>query len=129
MFAFSDELYCIKDFAEHYDNQIKSRIGGMTQNGLSYIPDAIRACRNLILEYARDRNYLILVSDGNPTGYLGIEEDFKASVKELGRYGINIAGIGIVGSGIQKTIRGARIINTPSDIVKEFMTIYYGLSG
>jgi len=128
MFAFSDEFYCIKDYTEPYDSQIRSRIGGMTQKGLSYIPDAIRTCRSLILEHASDRNYIILVSDGNATGYANIEEDFKISVKELGRYGINIAAIGIIGSGIKRTIREAKIINQPSDIVKEFMEIYYALS-
>jgi hypothetical protein len=75
-----------------------------------------------------DRNYLILVSDGNPSGYAGIEEEFAASVKELGKSGIDLAAIGVAGSSIKKTIRKARIINEPSEIVKEFMEIYHGLS-
>jgi hypothetical protein len=128
MFAFSDDLYCIKDFTEPYDSQAKSRIGGMTQNGLSYIPDALRACRSLILEYVKDRNYFILVSDGLPSGYAGIEREFDAAIKELGKSGIELAAIGIAGSSIKKRIRKARIINEPSDIVKEFMEVYHGLS-
>jgi hypothetical protein len=128
MFAFSDELYCIKDFTETYDSQAKSRIGGITQSGLSYIPDALRACRSLILEYAKDRNYLILVSDGLPSGYAGIEEEFDAAIKELGKSGIDLAAIGVAGSSIKKKIRKAKIISEPSDIVKEFMEIYHGLS-
>jgi len=128
MFAFSDELYCIKDFNEPYDTAVRARIGGLTQNGLSHIPDAIRACRNLIAEHAKDRNYLILVSDGTPSGYSGIEAEFAASIKELGKYGIDLAAIGVAGSSIKKMIRKARIIEEPADIVKEFMEIYYGLS-
>lgn len=128
IFAFSDELYCIKDFTEPYDSQAKARIGGLTQSGLSYIPDAIRACRSLVSEYAMDRNYLILVSDGNPSGYAGIEEEFAVAVKELGKSGIDLAAIGVAGSSIKKTIRKARIINEPAEIVKEFMEIYHGLS-
>jgi hypothetical protein len=128
MFAFSDELYCIKDFTEPYDSQAKSRIGGLIQNGLSYIPDALRACRNLVLEHAKDRNYLILVSDGLPSGYPGIEGEFDVAIKELGRSGIDLAAIGVAGSSINKRIRKAKIISEPSDIVKEFMEIYHGLS-
>jgi hypothetical protein len=128
MFAFSDDLYCIKDFAEPYDSAVKARVGGMIQGGLSHIPDAIRACRRLISEHSKDRNYLILVSDGIPSGYPGIEAEFAASVKELGRYGIDLAAIGVAGGSIKKMIRKARIIDKPADIIKEFMEIYYGLS-
>ncbi|AFU59846.1 hypothetical protein Ngar_c29280 [Candidatus Nitrososphaera gargensis Ga9.2] len=128
MFAFSDEFYCIKDFTEPYDSQVKARIGGLAQNGLSHIPDAIRSCRALIGEHSKDRNYLILVSDGIPSGYLGIEAEFTASVKELGKYGINLAAIGMGGSAIKKAIRNARTIDTPADIVKEFIEIYQNLS-
>ncbi len=128
MFAFSDEFYCIKDFTEPYDSQVKARVGGLAQNGLSHIPDAIRSCRALIGEHSKDRNYLILVSDGIPSGYPGIEADFSASVKELGKYGINLAAIGMGGSAIKKAIRNARTIDTPADIVKEFIEIYQNLS-
>jgi cobalamin biosynthesis protein CobT len=128
MFAFSDELYCIKDFAEPYDSQIRARIGGLTESGLSYIPDAIRACRSLILDNSKDRNYIILVSDGVPTGYPGIEQEYAASIKELGKYGIDLAAIGIGGSAIKKVIRNARVVDAPEEMVKEFIDIYSSLT-
>jgi hypothetical protein len=128
MFAFSDDLYCIKDYAEPYGTPVKARIGGMTQGGLSHIPDAIRACRKMIAEHARDRNYLILVTDGLPSGYPEIEAEFATSVKELARYGVDLAAISVASSSIKKTIRKARIVEKPADLVKEFMEIYYSLS-
>lgn len=128
MFAFSDDLYCVKDFSEPYDNQAKARIGGLTQSGLSHIPDAIRACRSLSLEHSRDRNYIILVSDGIPSGYSGIESEFASSIKELKKYGIDLAAIGVGGDSIKKSVRTARVVNEPADIVKEFMDIYFSLS-
>jgi hypothetical protein len=128
MFAFSDDLYCIKDFNEPYSGLSKARVGGLVQKGLSYIPDAIRACRKLLVEYSCDKNYLILVSDGIPSGYPGIEEEFTLSVKELGKYGVDLAAVGIGSSSIKKTIRSARIVDKPDDVVKEFTEIYYGLS-
>lgn len=128
MFAFSDDLYCIKDYAEPYGSPVKARIGGITSGGLSHIPDAIRACRKMIAEHARERNYLILVSDGMPSGYPGIETEFAASVKELGRYGVDLAAISVAGGSIKKTIRRARIVDKPADMAKELTEIYYGLS-
>jgi hypothetical protein len=128
MFAFSDQLYCIKDFTERYDNQVRARIGGLTQNGLSQIPDAIRACRNLIVEHSRERNYLILISDGVPCGYPGIEAEYAAAIKELGKYGIDLAAIGIGSSAIKKLIRRAKTVDRPADIAKVLTEIYYGLS-
>lgn len=128
MFAFSDEFYCVKDYTEPYDNQIKARIGGLTQKGLSYIPDAIRTCRNLIAEHSQDRNYLILVSDGIPSGYQSIESEFAVSVKELGRHGINLAAVALGSASIKKVIHNARIVNSPTDMAKEFIQIYQTLS-
>lgn len=128
MFAFSDDIYCIKDYMEPYGSQVKARIGGMTQGGLSLIPDAIRACRKMIAEHASDKNFLILVSDGIPSGYPGIETEFASSVKELARYGIDLAALSVAGGSIKKTIRKARVVEQPTDLVKEFLDIYYTLS-
>jgi hypothetical protein len=128
MFAFSDDLYCIKDYGEPYGSHVKARIGGVTQGGLSLIPDAIRACRKMIAEHSSDKNFLILVSDGLPSGYPGIEDEFENSVKELARYGVDLAAISVAGSAIKKTIRKARIVEQPTDLVKEFLDIYYTLS-
>ncbi len=128
MFAFSDDLYCIKDYVEPYGSQVKARIGGMTQGGLSLIPDAIRACRKMIAEHSSDKNFLILVSDGLPSGYPGIEDEFVSSVKELARYGIDLAAFSVAGSGIKKTIHKAKVVEQPTDMIKGFLDIYYTLS-
>jgi len=128
MFAFSDELFCIKDFAEKYDDLTKARIGGIRTDGLSYIPDAIRACCNLVKQNARDRNFLILVSDGLPSGYSHIDDEFGISVKELKSFGIGLIAIGMGSASIKKTVRNARVIDKPSDITKEFMQIYTALA-
>jgi hypothetical protein len=128
MFAFSDELSCIKDFTEKYDNLIKARIGGLKMGGLSHIPDAIRACSNLVKPYSKDHNFMILVSDGLPSGYSGIEQEFSTSVKELRRSGIDLIAMCLGSQSIKKTIRNARIVEKPTDIAKEFMEVYMSLS-
>jgi hypothetical protein len=128
MFGFSDELVCIKDFEERYDNLIKARIGGIKMGGLSHIPDAIRACANLIKPHSRDRNFMILISDGVPSGYSAIEEEFSDSVKELRRHGISLIAMGVGSGSMKKTVRNAKIVDKPTDIAKQFMDLYMNLS-
>jgi len=128
MFAFSDEFHCIKDYDEHYDNSIKARIGGLTQSGLSYIPDALRAARNLARKHTKDKNFIILVSDGVPSGYPDIEKEFRLAIMELARNGVNLAAIGVGTNTITKTIRTAKVVDEPTDLVKGFMDLYADLA-
>lgn len=128
MFAFSDEFYCIKDFSEPYDSLARSRIGGLTTGGLSHIPDAIRACRQMLLEHARERNYIILVSDGLPSGYPGIEKELAGSIREAGMSGVAVAGIGIGSNRIKKYIPNAKVISEPGELARAFSEIYFSLS-
>ena len=128
MFAFSDELACIKHYAEGYDNLIKARIGGLRMSGLSHIPDAIRACANLAKPHSKDHNFMILISDGLPSGYSHIEEEFATAVKELKSHGIDLIAMGIGSASIKKTVRNARVVEKPADIAKQFMDIYMSLS-
>lgn len=137
MYAFSDDLLCIKDFAEPYDSLARSRIGGLVPDGLSHIPDALRLAGNLLLEHARDRNYVILVSDGLPSGYSGIERETALAVKELHSHGVTLAAIGVgegsggVGGGggrIKKLVANAKVIGSPTEMARAFSELYFALS-
>ncbi|MGI0020045.1 MAG: hypothetical protein ACREAY_06215 [Nitrososphaera sp.] len=128
MFAFSDDLLCIKDFSEPYDSLAKSRIGGLVPDGLSHIPDALRLARNLVLEYAKDRNYVILVSDGLPSGYDGIEREMAGAVKELYSHGVTLAAIGVGSARIKKSIANARLVSEPAEMARAFSELYFALS-
>lgn len=128
IFAFSDEFYCIKDFSEPYDSLARSRIGGLLPGGLSHIPDAIRACRQMLLEHAKERNYIILVSDGLPSGYPDIEKELASSIKEASASGVAVAGIGIGSNKIKKYIPNAKTVGEPSDLARAFSEIYFSLS-
>lgn len=128
MFAFSDEFYCIKDFSEPYDSLARSRIGGLSPGGLSHIPDAIRTCRQMLLEHAKERNYIILVSDGLPSGYADIEKELAGSIREAGTSGVAVAGIGIGSNKLKKFIPNAKMISEPSELARAFSEIYFSLS-
>ena len=128
MFAFSDDFDCIKDFSEPYDIVSRSRIGGLVPDGLSHIPDALRLARSLVLEHSTERNYIILVSDGMPSGYQGIEKEFKAAVKELCAHGVSLAAIGIGGGRIRQAVPNAKLVGEPAQMAKAFSELYFGLS-
>jgi hypothetical protein len=128
MFAFSDDFNCIKDFSEPYDTISRSRIGGLVPNGLSHIPDALRLARGMLLEHSSERNYIILVSDGMPSGYQGIEKEFKAAVKELCAHGVALAAIGIGVSRIRQAVPNAKLVGEPADMAKAFSELYFALS-
>lgn len=128
MFAFSDEFYCIKDFSEPYDSLARSRIGGLSPGGLSHIPDAIRACRQMLLAHAKERNYIILVSDGLASGYPGIEKELAGSIREASMSGVAVAGIGIGSNRIKKYIPNAKMVGEPGELARAFSEIYFSLS-
>jgi hypothetical protein len=129
MFAFSDDLTCIKDFDEPYDMVARSRIGGMPSGGLSHIPDALRLARQLLVEHARERNYIILVSDGIASGYPGVEKEFSAAVRELNSAGVTLAAIGLGGSDrMKRVVPSARMVAGPAELAKAFSELYIALS-
>jgi nitric oxide reductase activation protein len=128
MFTFSDDFYCIKNYEEPYDNMVKARIGGLKQSGLSYIPDALKAATNLAKKHAKDKNFIILVSDGVPSGYIGIEKDFTLTLNQIAKTGVNIAAIGVGSSTIKKVVRNAKVVDEPLDLVNGFMDMYSELA-
>lgn len=128
MFTFSDEFFCIKDYDEPYDNLVKARIGGLKQSGLSYIPDALKAASNLARKHSKEKNFIILVSDGVPSGYIGIERELTLAINAIARSGINLAAIGVGSNTIKKAIRTAKVVDEPIDLVNGFMDLYSELA-
>jgi Mg-chelatase subunit ChlD len=100
----------------------------LKQSGLSYIPDALIAASNLAKKHYKDKNFIILVSDGVPSGYIGIEREFANAVKTLPRNGINLAAIGVGSSTIKKAIRTAKVVDEPTDLINGFMNLYTDLA-
>jgi nitric oxide reductase activation protein len=128
MFAFSDKLQVIKYYDETYDRDAKARIGGLQQEGLSHIPDAMRAVHALATDFLKEKNYIILVSDGIPSGYVGIEEEFSKSVRESGRMGAQVGAIGLSGNRVRESVRKSKQVEEKSDIVKAFIEVYNEMS-
>jgi hypothetical protein len=83
----------------------------------------------MLLEYSKERNYVVLISDGLASGYKGIEKEFSRAIKELYSHGITLAAIGVGGSSkIRQEIANARLVSNPTDMAKAFSDLYSVLS-
>ena len=93
--AFNNNFYVVKDAAESFSQQTKSRFGGVVSQGLSFIPDAIILTARVLQQDQNEKKYIFLVSDGQTLGYDGADEYFKEAIQLARRSDINVIGIGV----------------------------------
>lgn len=129
LFGFNDSLQVVKDFDEHYSIEAKSRIGGLSQKGGTYLPDALAVVSRALNSRPIESKYLVVVSDGRPTGYAGIEEELLDKIKETGKMGIMLVGIGVESPEIRKYFKVNSVLDTPYEMMKFFTKAYIELSG
>jgi uncharacterized protein YegL len=99
LYSFDNNFQIIKDFNEKYNQEVKARIGSLETSGLSLMPDAIELTYRLLAEDPRERKYLFVITDGHPSGYERIQEQFTKVTKK-----IEMSGVTLVGIGVSKTI-------------------------
>ncbi len=130
LYAFSNRFVVIKDIHEEYNANVKARIGGLTGNGgLSYIPDALQMGAQIVASAGREHNFLFVISDGLPSGYLGIETKLANTVRTLIQGGITIVSVGIGSNGLQKYLRSTSLkTDNVHDLMGKFTKIYFTLS-
>ncbi len=128
LYAFSDRFMVLKDFSEHLTNSARARIGGLTQGGMSYIPDAIRIAARELSATTEDQKVLVLISDGFPNGYRGIEEGLLEAVKELARSEILLLGIGLGSRAMRRFVRANCSVQSPYEMMKYFVKAYLDFS-
>ncbi len=124
--VFNNNFYVVKDFAERYNQQIKSRLGGINAHGLSFIPDAIiLSTRTLELD-RNERKYIFLVSDGKTLGYNDADKYFSEAISSAQSAGVNVIGIGIP-AGTSKLYSACvgyeQIANTISQFIRAYVSV------
>lgn len=129
LYGFNDSLQVVKDFDEPYSIEAKSRIGGLAQRGGTYLPDALAVASKALNSRPIESKYLVVVSDGRPTGYAGIEEALVEKVKETEKMGIMLVGIGVESPEIKKYFKVNSVLDTPYEMMKFFTKAYMELSG
>ncbi len=96
MYSFNNNFIIVKDHNEKFNQQIKARLGGIKNQGLSFIPDAIEmGTRILIRDRRTTQKYLIVMSDYQSLGYDNIDHDLRRSLQYAKRNRVNVIGIGV----------------------------------
>lgn len=127
-YSFNENLYIVKDFSEIYGMRSKSRIGGLDSGLKTYLPDALRLAANRLKNATEEIKVILIASDGFPLGYEGIDEQLVETIQQINRAGIQLIGMGIGSSSISKYFRSNCQINTPFDLMRQFVKIYIELS-
>ncbi len=123
LYGFDTNFQIIKDFNEKYDKEVQARIGSMEPGGLSLMPDAIELAYRILVEDPRERKYLFVITDGHPSGYERIQEQFSKVAKK-----IEMSDVTLIGIGVSKTIthifRNSARSSDLRQLVAKFITAY-----
>ncbi|MDG6898512.1 MAG: VWA domain-containing protein [Nitrososphaerota archaeon] len=128
LFAFNDTFQIVKDFDEPYSIDTKARIGGLTQEGPTYLPDALVATAKALNSRPIDNKYLVVVSDCLPTGYKGIEGELEERIKTISKSGVMLLGVGVQSSAVRHYFSVNCVTTTPYELLKFFVKAYLELS-
>jgi len=122
-FAFSDQLYVLKDAAEAYSRRVRARIGGLKFGGLTYMPDALQVAGEIIAQRFDEQKFLIVLSDGWPYGYKGMSIALSESITALEK-GIMVIGVGLETGRMQNFFRRSAAVYDQRDLIKQFARLY-----
>jgi len=129
LYGFSNKFIIVKDIGEDYTANVKARIGGLYESGLSYTPDAIQLTSQIVASAGRDYNFLFVISDGLPSGYRDIESKLEKTIKSVQSQGITLISIGIGSNALQRYTRGPFIrADSTYDLIRKFTKMYFAIS-
>ena len=94
-FTFNNNFTIVKDHYENYDQNSKSRIGGIEVSGLSFISDAVKLCSRILHRENIERRYIFLVTDGQALGTYEADQKMKDAVEDARKKGISVVAIGM----------------------------------
>ena len=124
VYTFDTGLKVIKDFSEPYSNDSRARIGGLVPTSLTYFPDALMAVSKMLAKRSAALKILVVVSDGEPLGYIGIKEKMTATMKQLLKTPIIMLGVGVQSAEMKKYFRATVKIDNPYEMMKFFVNKY-----
>ncbi|MEM0075594.1 MAG: VWA domain-containing protein [Conexivisphaerales archaeon] len=128
LYSFNSSFQVLKDFDEHYTIDAKARIGGIVQRNATLLPDALAVSYKLLASTPTEIKVMVVASDGNPTGYPGIEQAMVNTIKAISRSGILLMGVGIDSREIQNYFTVNCVVDSPYQMMKSFVKSYLQLS-
>ncbi len=127
-FTFNNNFTIIKDHYENYDQNSKSRIGGINVTGLSFIGDAVKLCCRILERENIERRYIFLITDGQALGTYDADQKMKEAVEEARRKGISVVAIGMP-TGVTKIFSMCMPYEGLRKTVQKFLSAYTLLAG
>ncbi len=127
-FGFNDRLHVLKDSNESYSKTIRSRIGGLKFEGLTYMPDAVHMAGKMLAKRFEEQRVLIVISDGWPYGYANMPIALKEGVDDLLRKNVIVIGIGVQTDRMGNFFRLNTSVYTQKDLVSRFANVYIAAS-
>lgn len=94
-FTFNNNFSIVKDHYENFDQNSKSRIGGIEISGLSFIADAVKLCSRILDRENIERRYIFLITDGQALGTHEADKKMIEAIEEARKKGISVVGIGM----------------------------------
>lgn len=123
MYSFDNNFQILKDFNERYGQQVQARLGGLQNTGLSLLPDAIELSYRILVADPREKKYLFVITDGHPSGYEKIQEQFSKIAKKVDMSGVVLVAIG-VSKATSKRFRNSARGTDLKQLVTKFITAY-----
>ena len=123
LYAFDSKLTIVKDFKENYSQEVKARVGSLKSGGLSFVPDAVELGNRILAQDTRERKYLFVITDGQPSGDDKFEKRLQKIVKGIGMSGIGVIGIGMKGElykVFNKNCDGSNLSQVVSGFIKTY---------
>ena len=127
-FTFNNNFTIVKDHYEKYDNNSKSRIGGIEITGLSFIADAVKLCSRILDRENIERKYIFLITDGQSVGTLDADKKMEDAVMAARKKGITVIAIGMP-EGITKVFSLCMPYDGLKKTVAKFLNAYTAISG
>lgn len=129
LYGFGNKFTVVKDIGEEYSANVKARIGGLGDGGLSYIPDALQLGARVVANAGKEHSYILLISDGRPTGYPDIEAKLDKTIRSIQNTGTVIISVGVGSDGLKRYLRNTSLrAETPLDLMNRFAKMYFEFS-
>lgn len=127
-FTFNNNFTIVKDHYENYDQNSKSRIGGIEIKGLSFIADAVKLCCRILERENIERRYIFLITDGQALGTYDADEKMKQAIEDARKKGISVVAIGMP-QGVTKIFSMCMPYEGLRKTVAKFLNAYTMLAG
>ncbi|WP_299293878.1 vWA domain-containing protein [Nitrosopumilus sp.] len=127
-FTFNNNFTIVKDHYEQYDQNSKSRIGGIEIKGLSFIADAVKLCSRILDRENIERRYIFLITDGQALGTHEADTKMQEAIAEARKKGISVVAIGIP-TGVTKIYSMCMPYEGLRKTVSKFLNAYTLLVG